>query len=93
MYEQLFATHGLRWGGAPERDRPVMSELAGELSLDIARFNTCLDDPATAQAVRDEASQAAQLGINSTPNFIVNGQLLRGALPYTTFRNLIEQLR
>jgi protein-disulfide isomerase len=93
MYELLFATHGVRWGGAPERDRPVMAELAAELGLDLAGFTQCLDDPATAQAVLDEASQAAQLGVNSTPNFYINGQLLRGALPYTTFRNLIEQLR
>jgi protein-disulfide isomerase len=93
MYELLFATHGTQWGGAPERDRPVMLEFASQLGLDSLAFTSCLNDPATEQAVRDETTQAARLGVNSTPNFFVNNQLLRGALPYETFRNLIEQLR
>jgi protein-disulfide isomerase len=93
MYEQLFATHGTQWGGVPDRDRSIMSEFAVQLGLDSNAFEVCLNDPATEQAVRDEAAQAARLGINSTPNFFVNGQLIRGALPYESFRNLIEQLR
>jgi protein-disulfide isomerase len=93
MYERLFATHSVEWGGVPNRDRDVFIEFAGELGLDGASFTACLDDPANTQAVLDEAGTAQQaFGVNSTPNFLVNDQLLRGALPFRVFEDLIRQL-
>lgn len=91
MYERLFSTHGVEWGGVPKRDREVFVELATELGVDGAAFAACLDDPASEQAVVAERAAAARLGVNSTPNFIVNGQLLRGALPFRAFEELIKQ--
>jgi protein-disulfide isomerase len=92
MYETLFSTHGTEWGGVPKRDHDVLIELAGKLGLDTGAFTRCLDDPATQQAVQDEAAAAGQLGVNSTPNFLVNGQIVRGALPFASFARLIKQL-
>lgn len=89
MSERLFASHRIEWGGVPNRDHDVFVEFASELGLDSAAFTACLDDPAGIQAVRDEMQLAARLGVNSTPNFLVNGQLLRGALPLRAFEDLI----
>ncbi len=91
MYEQLFATHRIEWGGAPERDREVFIEFAATLGLDTAAFTTCLDNPATTAEVIAETQAAGSLGINSTPSFLVNGRLVRGALPFSTFERLIVQ--
>ncbi len=91
MYERLFTTHRVEWGGVPNRDRDVFVEFAGDLGLDNATFVACLDDPATQEAISAEQAAAARLGINSTPNFLVNGQLLRGALPFRVFEDLIQQ--
>jgi protein-disulfide isomerase len=92
MYETLFSTHGVEWGGAPKRDHDVLIALAGRVGVEPAAFTRCMDDPATAQAVLDEAAAAGQLGVNSTPNFLVNDQMVRGALPFATFDRLIKQL-
>jgi predicted DsbA family dithiol-disulfide isomerase len=92
MYETLFSTHQVEWGGVPKRDHDVLIELAGTVGVDTETFSRCLDDPATEQAVRDEAAAAERLGINSTPNFMINGQLLRGALPFSSFNMLIRRL-
>jgi protein-disulfide isomerase len=91
MYERLFATHTVEWGGVPNRDRDVFIEFAGELGLEPVAFSACLNDPASEQAVLAESNAAARLGVNSTPNFFVNGQLLRGALPFRVFEDLIQQ--
>ena len=91
MSERLFATHRVEWGGVPRRDRTVMIEFATELGLDRSTFEACLDDPAIEQAVRLEQQAAQQLGINSTPNFLVNGRLLRGALSLSVFEDLLNQ--
>ncbi|NTW96974.1 MAG: DsbA family protein [Oscillochloris sp.] len=92
MYEALFATHQVEWGGVAKRDHDVMIELAGGLGMDTAAFSSCLDDPASEQAVLAEAAAAGQIGVNSTPNFMINGQLIRGALPLSSFSRLIETL-
>lgn len=91
MYDQLFATFRTEWGGVPNRDRQVFSEFAAGLGLDQATFDACLADPAREAQVLAEQEAAFQLGINSTPNFLVNGQLLRGALPFRAFSDLIAQ--
>jgi protein-disulfide isomerase len=91
MYEQLFATHQVEWGGAPDRDREVFIGFAADLGLDAAAFTACLDDPATTADVIAETQTAGRLGINSTPSFLVNGRLIRGALPFSSFERLILQ--
>ncbi len=92
VYEMLFQSHGVEWGGVPRRDRPVLIEMAGQLGVDTAQLTACLDNPATEAAIRAEISAAEQLGINSTPNFLINGQIVRGALPFENFAALIRQL-
>lgn len=91
MYERLFDTHQEEWGGVPKRDREVFIEFASDLGLDGAAFGACLDDPATLRQIEDEQAAAARFGVNSTPNFLVNGQLLRGAMPFRVFESLIQQ--
>jgi protein-disulfide isomerase len=91
MYERLFATHSVEWGGVPNRDRDVFSEFAAELGLDVAAFDACQSDPAGEQAVLAERDAAASLGLNLTPTFIVNGRQLRGAQPFRVFEQLIKQ--
>lgn len=93
MHARLFATHQVEWGGVPNRDRPVMVDFARELQLDVAAFEECMADPAVEQAVVAEATRAEQLGVQSTPNFFINGQLLRGALPFEVFQRAIEDAR
>ncbi|NTV62161.1 MAG: thioredoxin domain-containing protein [Oscillochloris sp.] len=92
MYEALFSTHGVEWGGVPKRDRQAIIDLASGIGMDITAFSACLDHPATTQAVAAEVHAAAEIGVNSTPNFMVNGQLIRGALPISSFRQLIAML-
>jgi protein-disulfide isomerase len=91
MYELLFATHQIEWGGAPERDREVFVQFAADLGLDTAAFTACLDDPALEAEVIAETERAGRLGINSTPSFFVNGRLIRGALPFSTFERLFRE--
>ncbi len=92
MYEQLFQSHGVEWGGVPRRDRAILIELAGGLGIDTDQLTTCLDDPTTEATIIAEIETATRLGINSTPNFIINGQIVRGALPFENFASLIRQM-
>ena len=54
-------------------------------------FARCLDERRFASAVEADVAEARQLGIRSTPTFIINGRRLVGAHPLETFRTVIDE--
>ncbi len=67
----------------------------GEFNLDA--FDTCLGTGVMELAVDQEAQRSAEvlrglIGAVSTPNFLINGQLVRGAQPIDVFREVIDSL-
>ena len=67
-----------------------LKRYAADLQLDTAAFDACLDSGKYAAAVRKDMAQGAQLGVNSTPSFFVNGRFLSGAQPFSAFQALID---
>lgn len=63
---------------------------ASNLGLDTEQFNMCLDTGKYAQKVQDDMKQGAAAGIRGTPGFIINGQLVSGAQPYSVFEQVIN---
>ncbi|MEE8338341.1 MAG: thioredoxin domain-containing protein [Dehalococcoidia bacterium] len=61
--------------------------------LDTALFDECLDSGRQRGSVELQTAEAGAAGISSTPSFLINGQLLRGAQPIEVWREIIEQLR
>jgi len=72
--------HDLLFQNQTALARDTLFGLARELRLDIPRFRTCLDDPATLELVRDDAREGGALGVQSTPTIFVNGRRIEGAL-------------
>lgn len=79
---------------APEAQRqitvPAMKELAKNLGMDSSKFDSCLDNGTYAQRVSDETKEGQALGVSGTPSFFINGVMLVGAQPQTTFETIIE---
>jgi protein-disulfide isomerase len=71
FHDTLYANqHGENQGAfSDERLRAV----AEKLGLDMAKFNTCLDDSATADAVAASTASGRDQGVNATPWLTVNG--------------------
>jgi protein-disulfide isomerase len=64
---------------------------AGELGLNTAAFDKCLDSGEQAAAVRASYDEATQKGIEGTPGFFVNGRFLNGMPTYEGMRQAIEE--
>ena len=64
---------------------------AGELSLDTGKFNTCVDNKVYATAVAEDMEEATRIGVQGTPMFIINGEVLIGAQPMAAFENVIKK--
>jgi protein-disulfide isomerase len=63
---------------------------AKTLGLDSGDFDACLDSGNKAAGVQADMALGGKSGIQGTPGFIVNGQLVSGAQPFTVFQQIIE---
>jgi protein-disulfide isomerase len=64
--------------------------LAEELDLDMDDFNDCLDSGKYYDKVQEDFNYGVENGITGTPGFIVNGELVKGAQPASTFATYID---
>jgi predicted DsbA family dithiol-disulfide isomerase len=66
-------------------------EWAGELGLDRARFDECLDSGAMAEEMRKDQADGVAYGVDGTPVFFINGRMLSGAQPFAAFDAAIQE--
>ena len=64
---------------------------ATTIGLDMDTFNQCLSSHKYQSEVEADFTYAANLGVQSTPTFFVNGLAVVGAQPYSVFSTLIDQ--
>jgi protein-disulfide isomerase len=60
------------------------------LNLDTATFNACVSQVQHRDQVNQEYAQGVAAGVQSTPSFVINGKLVKGALPYDQFQAQIQ---
>lgn len=65
-------------------------QMASDLSLNTAEFNTCLDGGEMAGEVQADFADGQRLGVRGTPGFLINGQLVSGAQPFSVFAQAID---
>lgn len=54
---------------------------AKSVGLNVSRFRTCADNPATLKKIEEEKEKAKALGVNLTPTFFVGGKMVSGVKP------------
>jgi predicted DsbA family dithiol-disulfide isomerase len=62
------------------------------LGFDQADYAQCISSNRYLDQVRVDMQQAEQLGIRSTPSFVINGRLLLGAQPFSEFKRVIDYM-
>ncbi len=67
-----------------------LKQFATTLGLDATQFNACLDSGKYTDVVKREVAFAQQLGVQSTPSFVLNGQPVVGGQPFETFQQMID---
>jgi len=62
------------------------------MGLDTTAFNECLDTGKYTEIVQQETATAQQIGVQSTPSFVVNGQPIIGAQPFEQFVQVFDSI-
>jgi len=68
----------------------LLETIAESANLDVGRFQTCMRENRYEGQIQDIYLNAASYEITSTPNFLINGNLFRGAQPFSDFQAEIE---
>ena len=74
-----------------------VDEALPDAAFDLDAFDDCVESGIKELIVQEESNASAQvvgglIGAVSTPNFLINGQPLRGAQPIEVFREAIDRL-
>ena len=86
MHDIIFANFS-PYGYQPKE----LESMADSINLDLDLYNACMDNQTHVATIENNISLAEAAGINSTPNFLVNGTLaIVGNREYSFFQQQIE---
>jgi protein-disulfide isomerase len=93
MHAQLF--------GKPTREAAELVSQATSVGVDAGRFRSCMDSGKYKAAIQQSVDRMRQLGVDSTPTFLVGttpsgdapmkvSTVIHGAQPYGAFKNALD---
>lgn len=67
-------------------------QTASSIGLNMNKFNSCLDSGKYADKVNTDYQEGLTNGVTGTPATFINGQLIKGAVPFESFKQIIDSL-
>jgi len=89
--DRFWQFHDALFASSHKLSPEVFSEIGVRLGLGREKFTACLSDEASRTAVVKDIELARRYRIDSTPSFLINGKLVKGALTLAEFQNIIER--
>jgi protein-disulfide isomerase len=83
FYDQLFQNQ-------TDLGEEFYVQVAGELGLDVAAWQTCYDSDKYVEEIAAEMNAGSAAGVKGTPATFINSQLVSGAVPLETFKAIID---
>ncbi len=90
---KFWEMHDVMFENQKDLEEEELMEYAGDLSLDISKFKTCLSSPETAQRLKDDIDLAIKIGVHGTPIFIINQWGFVGAKPADEILKFVEKYK
>jgi len=69
----------------------TLLDIAEEIGLDRVKTKAFIDSEEAEEIITNSKNEALRLGINSVPSFIINNNLIRGAYPYDSMKELFTK--
>lgn len=92
MRDHIFENREAWLAAEPAEARELFDGYAAGFDLDDEAFAECVDSEETAQRLETNNEMSVQAGVDGTPSFVVQGQIVRGAPPLENFREALDQL-
>ena len=88
MSEKLFENQGKINAQNPG---PDFERFAGEIGLNMSKFKSAMESHKFKSQIDEDSKYGNSVGANGTPTFFVNGHEISGALPFDSFKTVIDE--
>jgi protein-disulfide isomerase len=88
--ELFWKFYNLAFDNQKSLTKESLAGYATKAGADAMRFKECVESKKFAKKIDADLAEAERLGIDSTPTYILKGQIIRGAQPLSDFREIIE---
>lgn len=89
--DAFWGYHDLLFANEEGLSSEALLSYAESLDLDMEGFSACVEEERYNEEVLADLEFAANLGVRSTPTFLINGLPVIGAQPYEVFAQVIDQ--
>ena len=90
LYDKLMVQQSA-WVSQEVRHDPIF-KVAAQVGVTRAQFDACLQDKALIEGLRWVKERGRTLGIIGTPNFFVNGRLVKSVIGIKEIRELVDPI-
>jgi protein-disulfide isomerase len=85
FHDELFANQN-------KLSEPFFLEIAQKLKLDVDKFKLDMNSSEVSAQIDQDKQEALKAGVQGTPMFLINGVVIKGALPLTELIPIVERL-
>ncbi|HEX9574508.1 MAG TPA: thioredoxin domain-containing protein [Myxococcales bacterium] len=88
---KFWQMHALMFQHQNELSEAKYEEWAKQIGVDLSRWRKDKELQEIASAIDADSRYANQVGADGTPAFFINGRLISGAMPFETFKPVIDE--
>ena len=89
--DKFWELHDVLFENQKALGRAELEEYAKAAGLDMDKVKKALDEGTHAKVISEDQAVANTFGARGTPYFFVNGRQLRGAMPFPSFKAVIDE--
>ena len=78
-----------KWENLPQ-PRPILDSIARAVGVNLDEWKKCVDGDKMLSLIFADRDRAATAGVQSTPTFLVGGQVIAGAVPFSDLKPVID---
>lgn len=91
MHDLIFEGQNELGDGTVKIPNESLMSYAEELSLDMNEFKDCFESEKYIEEISDDFNEGQRIGITGTPGFVLEGELISGAQPFSVFSSAIDK--
>lgn len=88
---KFWEMHDLLFADRTSRSEAELLAMASGLGLDLDKFRADVSSKTTSKKLADDKAMCTNLGVTGTPTYFVNGRRTRGALPFETMAEVLDE--
>lgn len=92
MHDRIFQAQEEWNGEATDAPKPFFKRYAGEVGLDVAKWESCYDARKYQKRINANLAEGMRRGVGSTPTFIIGNKLYAGMRSYDELKKIVDSV-